>query len=67
MALLLIKHAIADFLLQTAHQRTTKGIYGASGGLVVETNTGAGTLVRMRIPKSQPRHELAMDAGGART
>lgn len=33
MALLLIKHAIADFLLQTAHQRTTKGIYGASGGL----------------------------------
>lgn len=42
-------------------------LYGASGGLVVETNTGAGTLVRMRIPKSQPRHELAMDAGGART
>lgn len=32
-------------------------LYGPGGGLVVETNTGAGTLVRMRIPKSQPRHE----------
>ncbi|HYP72604.1 MAG TPA: histidine kinase [Microbacterium sp.] len=35
-------------------------LYGADGGLVVETNTGAGTLVRMRIPKSQPQHELAV-------
>lgn len=33
-------------------------LYGADGGLVVETATGAGTLVRMRIPKSQPLHEL---------
>lgn len=33
MALLLIKHAIADFLLQTAYQRATKGTYGAWGGL----------------------------------
>lgn len=33
MAMLLVKHALADFLLQTAHQRTTKGIYGALGGL----------------------------------
>lgn len=33
MALLLIKHAVADFLLQTAYQRATKGIYGALGGL----------------------------------
>ncbi len=32
-------------------------LYGPDGGLVVETNTGAGTLVRMRIPKSQPLHE----------
>jgi two-component system LytT family sensor kinase len=32
-------------------------LYGASGGLVVETAQGAGTLVRMRIPKSQPMHE----------
>ncbi|GAA3917519.1 sensor histidine kinase [Microbacterium invictum] len=32
-------------------------LYGADGGLVVETNTGAGTLVKMRIPKSQPLHQ----------
>lgn len=32
-------------------------LYGADGGLIVETNTGAGTLVRMRVPKSQPQHD----------
>ena len=32
-------------------------LYGSSGGLVVETNRGAGTLVRMRVPKSQPLHD----------
>ena len=32
-------------------------LYGTDGGLVVETNTGAGTLVRMRVPKSQPLHD----------
>ncbi len=32
-------------------------VYGPDGGLVVETNTGAGTLVRMRVPKSQPRND----------
>lgn len=32
-------------------------LYGVDGGLVVETNTGAGTLVRMRVPKSQPQHD----------
>ncbi len=32
-------------------------MYGPRGGLVVETNRGAGTLVRMRVPKSQPLHE----------
>jgi two-component system LytT family sensor kinase len=32
-------------------------LYGAAGGLAVETNLGAGTMVRMRIPKSQPMHE----------
>ncbi|WP_109209699.1 MULTISPECIES: histidine kinase [Microbacterium] len=32
-------------------------LYGARGGLVVETNQGAGTMVRMRVPKSQPLHE----------
>jgi len=29
-------------------------VYGDENGLVVETNLGAGTLVRMRVPKSQP-------------
>ena len=42
-------------------------LYGPSGGLVVETNTGAGTLVRMRIPKSQPHHSLADAAPDATT
>lgn len=36
-------------------------LYGAEGGLVVETAMGAGTLVRMRIPKSQPRHDTDVD------
>jgi two-component system LytT family sensor kinase len=36
-------------------------LYGAEGGLVVETNTGAGTLVRMRVPKSQPLHDPLRD------
>ncbi len=32
-------------------------LYGGDGGLVVETNTHAGTLVRLRVPKSQPQHD----------
>ncbi|WP_127794738.1 sensor histidine kinase [Agromyces sp. LHK192] len=32
-------------------------VYGEEHGLVVETNLGAGTLVRMRVPKSQPGHD----------
>jgi len=32
-------------------------VYGDDHGLVVETNVGAGTLVRMRVPKSQPHHD----------
>lgn len=32
-------------------------IYGDDHALVVETNPGAGTVVRMRIPKSQPFNE----------
>lgn len=34
-------------------------LYGPGGGLVVETNVGAGTSVRLRVPKSQPLHETA--------
>ena len=33
MAYLLVKHAVADFLLQTEFQRHGKGSYGALGGL----------------------------------
>lgn len=33
MAYLLIKHCIADFLLQTENQRRGKGVYGATGGI----------------------------------
>jgi two-component system LytT family sensor kinase len=35
-------------------------LYGSGGGLVVETNVGAGTLVRMRVPKSQPLHDTGV-------
>lgn len=31
-------------------------VYGNAHGLVVETNVDAGTLVTMRVPKSQPDH-----------
>ncbi len=34
-------------------------LYGPGGGLVVETNVGSGTSVRLRVPKSQPQHETA--------
>ncbi|PWC05441.1 sensor histidine kinase [Agromyces badenianii] len=34
-------------------------VYGDDHGLVVETNIGAGTLVRMRVPKSGPRRPSA--------
>lgn len=36
-------------------------VYGPDRGLVVETNTGAGTLVRMRVPKSQPQNDPGDD------
>ncbi|MBM7506172.1 sensor histidine kinase [Agromyces aurantiacus] len=40
-------------------------VYGDEHGLVVETNVGAGTLVRMRVPKSQPgRSAASVDVGG---
>ena len=40
-------------------------VYGDEHGLVVETNVGAGTLVRMRVPKSQPgRSAASVDLAG---
>ncbi|QAY72834.1 sensor histidine kinase [Agromyces protaetiae] len=38
-------------------------VYGDEFGLVVETNVGAGTLVRMRVPKSQPGRDLGREEG----
>ncbi|MET0296944.1 MAG: histidine kinase [Microbacterium sp.] len=35
-------------------------LYGPGGGLVVETNPGAGMLVRLRVPRSQPLHETGV-------
>ncbi|WP_106814934.1 sensor histidine kinase [Microbacterium timonense] len=40
-------------------------VYGDEHGLVVETNVGAGTLVRMRVPKSQPGR-VAASTGSVR-
>ncbi len=31
-----------------------RGVYGDEYGLVIETNVGAGTLIRMNVPRSQP-------------
>ena len=41
-----------------------RGIYGDDHALVIETNPGAGTLVRMRIPKSQPFNETEWAVNG---
>ena len=45
MAYLVVKHAIADFLLQTEYQRRTKGDYGALGGI-----THAFTHIFLTVP-----------------
>ncbi|GAA1700585.1 histidine kinase [Microcella alkalica] len=39
-----------------------RSIYGDDHALVIETNEGAGTMVRMRIPKSQPFNETERTA-----
>ena len=45
MAYLLVKHAVADFFLQTEYQRRTKGDYGALGGI-----THASTHIVLTAP-----------------
>ena len=47
LALLLIKHFICDFVLQTPWQLAEKGIYGAPGGIVHSGIHIAGTLVAL--------------------
>ena len=32
-------------------------VYGDDHGLIIDTAPGAGTLITMRVPKSQPLHE----------
>ena len=46
-ALLLVKHFVCDFVLQTPWQLAQKGIYGAPGGLVHSGIHIAGTLVAL--------------------
>lgn len=56
-------HALLSSAVDGAHvglrnvDTRLRQMYGAEGGLVVETNTGAGTLVRIRVPKSQPMND----------
>ena len=47
LALLLVKHFICDFVLQTPWQIAEKGIYGAPGGIVHSGIHIAGTLVAL--------------------
>lgn len=44
-AYLMLKHALADFVLQTESQRREKGLYGARGGF-----THAGTHILLTAP-----------------
>jgi two-component system, LytTR family, sensor kinase len=32
-------------------------LYGDDHGLVIDTAPGAGTLITLRVPKFQPRHD----------
>ncbi|PPL17797.1 sensor histidine kinase [Microterricola pindariensis] len=51
--------------LRNVDQRLRQ-VYGDEFGLVIETAVGAGTLITMRVPKSQPGHDAASRAGDAR-
>lgn len=48
-ALLLVKHFLGDFVLQTKWQVHQKGIYGAPGGLVHSGIHVAGTLIALVV------------------
>lgn len=49
LALLLVKHFVCDFVLQTPWQIGQKGIYGARGGLVHSAIHVAGTLIALLV------------------
>lgn len=54
---LLEASATSDHVGMRNVDRRLRQLYGDEGGLVIETNEGAGTMVRVRVPKSQPDHE----------
>jgi two-component system LytT family sensor kinase len=40
-------------------------VYGDDHGLIVDTAPGAGTLITLRVPKSQPDHDIRPPLGGS--
>ncbi len=61
MAYLLVKHAAADFILQTETQRREKGIYGATGGLTHSlTHIALTAPVFSLLPAAAPGIILAL-------
>ncbi len=57
---LLVKHFIADFLLQTERQRREKGIYGAPGGLTHALTHIAFTMPVFWLLHSSDQHTIAL-------
>ncbi len=53
---LLDARATSDHVGLRNVDRRLRQLYGDDAGLVIETNEGAGTMVRVRVPKSQPDH-----------
>ena len=53
-ALLLVKHFVCDFVLQTPWQIAQKGIYGAPGGILHSGIHIAGTLVTLLAVRAPP-------------
>ncbi|WP_427004151.1 sensor histidine kinase [Pseudarthrobacter sp. H2] len=54
---LLAGHSEGDHVGLRNVDARLRQVYGEDNGLVIETAPGEGTLVTMRVPKSQPRHD----------
>ena len=50
-------HADGDHVGLRNVDARLRQVYGEEHGLVIETAPGEGTLITMRVPKSQPRHD----------
>ncbi|HET6270636.1 MAG TPA: histidine kinase [Arthrobacter sp.] len=50
-------HADGDHVGLRNVDARLRQVYGEDHGLVIETAPGEGTLITMRVPKSQPRHD----------